>query len=128
MTFTRWSCAAAIAAAASAFTLALPVPAMADPGAWTWAGWGTGSTSCSRYWMTINVAARDGRAVGDFYQEGRVVRKFDLAMDSKGAFVGDVPLDRGEKIRLKGSLGADGGTLTLDGYCKFGGKLKPKPA
>jgi hypothetical protein len=111
-----------MAVLAAALTVA--APAIADPDKWTWQGYGTGSNNCTRYKMTNNVSARDGRAVGDFYQEGRTLRKFDFPLDGGGAFSGDVRLDGGNKIRVKGNLGTDGSTLTLDGYCKFGGKLK----
>jgi hypothetical protein len=116
-------------AAALAAALATGAAAQALPVAYTWTGNGVsvpGSSKCATYKMTIDVAV-DGNIVrGVFMQQGREQRRFEAALGAGGSFKTKAQLGAGETMDVKGTISDAGSTVTLDGYCKFGGKLTKK--
>ena len=90
----------------------------------TWDGFGSGrNAKCGVYAMHINVLVDSGRVHGDWQQKGRTVRHFDFPLGADGSFMGKVDISTGT-IQVKGSVQPGGGTISLHGYCDFGGPLK----
>ena len=104
-------------------TALLAPAAWSGPGKLTWDGYGSGKGSkCGGYAMHINVLIDNGRVHGDWQQKGRTVRQFDLALAADGSFAGKVDIGTGS-MEVKGTIRPDGGTISLHGYCDFGGAL-----
>jgi hypothetical protein len=101
--------------------------AQAQQAAYVWTGMGTNvpnSSKCPTYKMEIDVTV-DGSAVkGQFQQEGRDQRHFEAVADANGAFKTKAQVGGGGSMDVTGSV--KDGTVILDGYCKFGGKLTKK--
>ena len=98
-------------------------PIAAETTVLAWNGFGSGEGRCSTYQMTIKVNADGSKVWGDWQQKGREVRKFEFPLSPAGEFAGEVSIGGGNKMRVKGSIRGDGGSIQLTGYCNFGGRL-----
>ena len=101
--------------------------AEAQQGAYVWTGMGTnvlGSSKCTSYKMEIDVTVEGNAVKGQFQQEGRDQRHFEAVADANGAFKTKAQVGGGNSMDVAGSI--KDGTVVLDGYCKFGGKLTKK--
>ncbi|MBL8674873.1 MAG: hypothetical protein JNL07_08315 [Rhodospirillales bacterium] len=100
------------------------VPAAALAQTYVWNGPGTGSGNCTSYKMKIDVTVNGADVKGLFLQEGRTQRHFEAKADATGAFKTTAVVGGGGTMYVSGKTTGDGGTILLDGYCKFGGPLK----
>ena len=101
--------------------------AEAQQAAYVWTGMGTnvlGSSKCTSYKMEIDLAVEGNAIKGQFQQEGREQRHFEAVADANGAFKTKAQVGGGNSMDVAGSV--KDGTVVLDGYCKFGGKLTKK--
>jgi len=101
--------------------------AQAQQAAYVWTGMGTNvpnSSKCTSYKMTIDVTVEGNAVKGQFQQEGRDQRHFEAVADANGAFKTKAVVGGGGSMDVVGSI--KDGTVVLDGYCKFGGKLTKK--
>jgi hypothetical protein len=103
--------------------LAYAGAAHADGEKLAYTGTGSGEGHCFKYQMHVEMTLQGDKVVGTFQQKGRSLYKFSLAKDAGGGFAGDVPISNGNKMKLSGTAGPDGGAVKLTGYCNFGGKL-----
>jgi hypothetical protein len=120
--------ARAMVAAGALAALAVVGPAGAQTTAYTWTGMGTsvdGSSKCATYKMTVDVTVEGKTVKGVFHQQGRDERRFEAALDDKGAFRTKAQLADGT-LDVTGTISDKESRLLLDGYCKFEGKLTPK--
>jgi hypothetical protein len=113
-----WICGAAAAA-----TLVVASGAKADGDKLAWTGTGAGSHHCVTYVMHVDMEVQADKVVGTFQQKGRPKYTFSFPKDVSGNYSGSVKLSGGSPLKIKGSATADGGTIDMDGYCHFVGKL-----
>jgi hypothetical protein len=115
---------------ASVFVTALFAgAASAQQAAYTWTGYGhnvAGSSKCPRYKMTIDVTVEGNAVKGLFQQEGRDQRHFEATLGQGGVFKTKAIVGGGNTMDVTGTINGSGGTVLLDGYCKFDGKLTKK--
>jgi hypothetical protein len=115
---------------ASVFAAALFAgAASAQQAAYTWTGHGEnvrGASKCPGYKMTINVTVEGTAVKGQFQQEGREQRHFEATMGQGGVFKTKAMLGQGNTIDVIGTIKDGESKVTLDGYCKFEGKLTKK--
>ncbi|QQS12033.1 MAG: hypothetical protein IPK81_21320 [Rhodospirillales bacterium] len=100
------------------------VPAAALAQTYSWYGYGVGGGNCTSYKMKIDVTVTGTAVKGLFQQDGRPQRNFEATADDGGAFKSTAVVGGGGKMDVTGKTAGDGGTILLDGYCKFGGPLK----
>lgn len=111
-----------LSAALAAAIVAFPLAALAQT--YVWSGVGSGSGNCTSYKMKIDVKVSGADVKGEFLQEGRTQRNFTAKADATGAFKTTAVVGGGGTMYVSGKVAPDGGTILLDGYCKFGGPLK----
>jgi hypothetical protein len=96
---------------------------------YTWTGPGVnvrGASKCPGYKMTINVTVNGNDVKGDFQQEGREQRHFEATLGQGGVFKTKAVVGGGNQMDVTGTITGNEGTVLLDGYCKFDGKLTKK--
>ncbi len=84
---------------------------------------GSGAGRCNGYKMAVEVAVSGSAVKGTFQQEGRTQRHFEATADPSGAFKASAEVGGGGTMSVNGSLGPNGGSVLLDGYCRFETKL-----
>ena len=81
--------------------------------------YGTGTGKCNGYKMAVQVAVSGNAVKGTFQQEGRTQRHFEATADPSGAFKANAEVGGGGTMSVNGSVGPNGGSVLLDGYCRF---------
>ena len=96
---------------------------------YSWTGPGVnvrGASKCPGYKMTIDVTVQGNQVKGLFQQENREQRHFETTLGQGGVFKTVAKLGQGNTIDVVGTISDGGSKITLDGYCKFEGKLTKK--
>jgi hypothetical protein len=99
------------------------------PVVYTWTGYGTnvpGSSKCPTYKMNIEVTVTGKAVKGIFQQENRDQRHFETTLDKGGKIKTAAMVGGGGMMDVIGEITDAGGTIKLDGYCKFEGPLAKK--
>jgi len=76
--------------------------------------------------MTITVTVDGDSVKGLFQQEGRPERKFETTLGKNGAIKTAAAVGGGGMMDVIGQIKEGDSKITLNGYCKFEGKLTKK--
>lgn len=107
--------------------LATPLALAQTQATYEGSSYGTGSGKCPGYKMGILVTVAGDQVDGVFQQEGRTQRDFHAKAGTDGSFKTEARVGGGGTMSVSGSVGANGGRVLLDGYCRFETALARKP-
>jgi len=117
---------APIVSASLLFALLASPAAFAQTMAYEGSSYGTGSGKCSSYRMGVNVTRAGDQVDGIFQQDGRPQREFHAKAAADGSFKTETQVGGGGTMSVSGSVRPNGGTVLLDGYCRFDTALSRK--